>query len=99
MKNATATSHGRSRLLEADGVDEAGFKLEELTGAIAMESENYSTSEWENLLEYTAVPVTAPLLTLDSFARVFGPPGRNHLYKSAACGLLDRLFLATIKRP
>jgi hypothetical protein len=37
MKNATATSHGRSRLLEADGIDETGGELVELTGLMAME--------------------------------------------------------------
>jgi hypothetical protein len=37
MKNATATNHGRSRLLEADGIDETGGELVELTGLMAME--------------------------------------------------------------
>jgi hypothetical protein len=37
MKNATATSHGKSRLLEADGVDGIAAELAELTGLIAME--------------------------------------------------------------
>lgn len=51
MKNATATSHGRRRLLEAEGVDGIGGGLVALTGLMAMESKNYCTNESENLLE------------------------------------------------
>jgi len=37
MKNATATSHGKSLLLETDGAAGIGGELVELTGLIAME--------------------------------------------------------------
>lgn len=60
MKNATATSHGKSFLLEADGVDETGGELVELTGLMAMESKNYITNEWKDLLEYPATLQIAP---------------------------------------
>src|SRR5579863_6048207 len=58
MKNATATSHGNSRLLEADGAD--GSRViwpegEELDGLGGMESKNYFTNEYGNLLEYIAM--------------------------------------------
>jgi hypothetical protein len=52
MKNATATSHGRSFLLEADGAAGIGGELVELTGLMAMGSKNYSTNEWKDLLEF-----------------------------------------------
>jgi hypothetical protein len=45
MKNATATSHGRSRLLEADGPDGMGGELAESTEFLAMEWSYYSTNE------------------------------------------------------
>src|ERR1700722_19786035 len=61
MKNATATSHGRSRLLEADGVDETGGELVELTGLMAMESKNYFTNEWKDLLEFATPKQITPL--------------------------------------
>jgi hypothetical protein len=37
MKKATATSHGRSRLLELDGAGETEVELVGLTGLVAME--------------------------------------------------------------
>jgi hypothetical protein len=37
MKNATATSHGSSLLLETDGAEEAEGELVGLTGLVAME--------------------------------------------------------------
>jgi hypothetical protein len=37
IKNATATSHGKSRLPEADGADGSDGELLELAGLIAME--------------------------------------------------------------
>jgi hypothetical protein len=52
MKNATATSHGRSFLLEADGAVGIEGELVELTGLMAMESKNYSANEWKDLLEF-----------------------------------------------
>ena len=54
MKNATATSHGKSRLLEADGASGAEDDLPDLLdlgGLGGMESSNYSTSEPQDLLE------------------------------------------------
>jgi len=38
MKKATATSHGKSRLLEAEGVDETEGKLVEPAELVAMDS-------------------------------------------------------------
>lgn len=37
MKNATATSHGKSRLLEADGASGSEAELVGPTGVVAME--------------------------------------------------------------
>jgi hypothetical protein len=37
IKNATATSHGKSRLPEGDGADGSDGELLELAGLIAME--------------------------------------------------------------
>jgi hypothetical protein len=51
MKKATATSHGRRRLLEAEGGGGIGGGLVMVTGLKAMESKNYFTNESENLLE------------------------------------------------
>jgi len=50
MKNATATSHGRYLLLEADGSagNMGAFVL--WTGAVGMKSSNYFTNEPGNLL-------------------------------------------------
>src|ERR1700730_17925359 len=82
MKNATATSHGKRLLLEADGA--AGIEGErvELTGLMAMESKNYSTSEWKDLLEFarnSAKP--SARLVWTAAPGVGGRPARNHLYK------------------
>src|SRR5579863_453266 len=55
MKNATATSHGKSRLLEADGAaGSEGIWPEggDWDGLGGMESKNYFTNESGNLLEY-----------------------------------------------
>jgi hypothetical protein len=51
MKNATATSHGRSFLLEADGAAGIEGELAEPTGLMAMESKNYFTNELRNSLK------------------------------------------------
>jgi hypothetical protein len=51
MKNATATSHGRSFLLETDGPPGIEGELAELTGLMAMESKKYFTNELRNLLK------------------------------------------------
>jgi hypothetical protein len=51
MKNATATSHGRSFLLEADGAVGIEGELAELTRFMAMESKNYFTNELSDLLK------------------------------------------------
>jgi hypothetical protein len=48
MKNATATSHGKSRFAEADGADGSGgiwLDGEELDGLGGMDSKNYFTNE------------------------------------------------------
>ena len=58
MKNATATSHGKSRMAEADGTDGSERiwpEGEEWDGLGGMESKNYFTNECGNLLEYIAV--------------------------------------------
>jgi hypothetical protein len=52
MKNATATSHGKRLLLEADGAAGIEGELVELTGLMAMESKNYFTNEWKDLLVF-----------------------------------------------
>jgi hypothetical protein len=57
MKNATATSHGKSRLAEADGTaGSEGIWPEggEWDGLGGMESKNYFTNEYGNLPEYIA---------------------------------------------
>ena len=70
MKNATATSHGKSRLLEADGA--AGSEGvwpegEEVDGLDGMESKNYFTNEYGNLLKYIATPRIVPSIVLACF--------------------------------
>jgi hypothetical protein len=45
IKNATATSHGKSRLLEADGENGNEMPLMELTGPIAFAWRNYFVNE------------------------------------------------------
>ncbi|HEV3144735.1 MAG TPA: hypothetical protein VGZ47_12670 [Gemmataceae bacterium] len=60
MKNATATSHGKSLLLEGDGIDETGGDLMELMGLMAMESKNYFTNEWKDLLEFATLAQINP---------------------------------------
>src|SRR5580693_2687490 len=52
MKNATATSHGRSFLLEADGAAGIEGELVELTGFMAMEWSYYSTNEPKKILGF-----------------------------------------------
>src|ERR1700692_4794076 len=52
MKNATATSHGKRLLLEADGAAGIEGEMVELAGPMAMESKNYFTNEWKDLLEF-----------------------------------------------
>jgi hypothetical protein len=61
MKNATATNHGRSRLLEADGIDETGGELVELTGLMAMEWSYYFTNEPKIFLELNIPVQITPL--------------------------------------
>jgi hypothetical protein len=76
MKNATATSHGKSRLLEADGADGSGViwpESEELDGLGGMESKNYFTNEYGNLLEYIAMLRIVPSIVFDCFLRAFSP--------------------------
>jgi hypothetical protein len=98
MKNATATSHGKRLLLEADGAAGIEGELLELTG-LAMESKNYFTNECKDLLEFardSAKPSVRRLglLPLGRLVR----PTRNPLYKRTSRGLFLRPFLATIKR-
>jgi hypothetical protein len=71
MKNATATSHGNSRLLEAGGVDETWAEFVEVTGFGVMAPENYSTSESENLLGCGTTPIV-PSLPWTIFLLRFG---------------------------
>jgi hypothetical protein len=97
MKNATATSHGRSLLLEADGAVGIEDELVELTGLVAMGSKNYSTNKWKDLLE--SAGDSAKSLTWIAFAGRLVRPTGNHLHKGARPDLSLRLFLATIKRP
>lgn len=56
IKNATATSQGRSRLLESDGAAGSGGELVELTGLGDMEWSNYFTNESEILLALENLP-------------------------------------------
>jgi hypothetical protein len=74
MKNATATSHGKSRLLEADGADGIEAELAGLTGLIAMELNYDFTNEWKDLLEFARKSANRPSLTLDCFREAIGPP-------------------------
>jgi hypothetical protein len=60
MKNATATSHGKRLLLEADGAAGIEGELVELTGLMAMESKNYFTNEWKDLLEFATLAQINP---------------------------------------
>jgi hypothetical protein len=48
IKNATATSHGKSRLLEADGENGNEMPLMELTRRIAIAWRNYFANELAN---------------------------------------------------
>ena len=50
IKNATATSQGKSRLPAVEGVEETWGELGEMTGLVAMESENHCTNESKDLL-------------------------------------------------
>jgi hypothetical protein len=50
IKNATATNHGKSRLLEADGAEGSEGALMELTGLIGFAWRNHFTNESGNLL-------------------------------------------------
>jgi hypothetical protein len=76
MKNATATSHGNSRLAEADGAAGSegiwpeGGEWDELYG---MELKNYFTNEYGNLLEYIATLRIVPSIVLHCFLWVFSP--------------------------
>src|SRR5580704_16914697 len=99
MKNATATSHGKSFLLEADGAAGIEGELAELTGLMAMESKNHLTDESRNLLKGAVTPQIRPLLVWTGFAGRLVPTAGNQLYKSAPRGLSFRSFLATMKRP
>ena|SRR5208282_6465278 len=84
MKNATATSHGKSRLLEADGdgADGTEAELVGLTGLVAMESSYHSTSEPENLPACAAARRKLHPCPGVAFARHLVPPALNHLYKT-----------------
>ena len=56
IKNATATNHGSSRLLEADGSAGMGGEVVELIELMAMESNNYFTNEPKLFLEFATPP-------------------------------------------
>jgi hypothetical protein len=96
MKNAKATSHGRSRLLEAEGVEGTGADVGAVTGLLAMESKNYFTNESENLLEDARTVATVLSLAWIAFRGPLVRCGRNQLYKDDARGRFVRAFLATI---
>ena len=49
IKNATATSHGNSRLLEADSADGIEGELAGSTGFVDMAWKHYFTNESDNL--------------------------------------------------
>jgi hypothetical protein len=75
MKNATATSQGNSRLLEAVGADGTEGDLPELVnldGLGGMESSNHSTSEPQDLLEATVTMQILSSFPFDSFRSGFG---------------------------
>jgi hypothetical protein len=65
MKNATATSHGRSRLLEVDGPDGIGGKLEELAELVAMKWNNYCTNELKNFLDFAGQTQITPFIAFE----------------------------------
>jgi hypothetical protein len=101
MKNATATSHGKSRRLDALGAGPSGSVClvgVELVGLGGIESNNYFTNESRKLLECAASPF---LLSI----RMAGSNGFllallvYHLYKNGVLAASACLFLATIKRP
>ena len=56
IKNATATSHGKRRLLEADGEDGNEGALMELTGLIGFARCNYFTNKSGKLLALANFP-------------------------------------------
>lgn len=67
MKNATATSHGRSRLLEADGPDGIDGELVGLMEYVAMEWNNYFTNEPKIFLGFATL---AQITLFYAFERV-----------------------------
>ena len=62
MKNATATSQGRSRLLEADCPDGIDGEVLELIGLMAMEWNNYFTNELTIFLEFAMPAQSIPFI-------------------------------------
>jgi len=101
MKNATATSHGKRRLLEAVGAFDAEGDLPDLLdldGPRGMESSHHSTSEPQDLLEGTATMQIFPHSHSIPFEGPLVRSARNHLCKRAPQSLPLRSFLATIKR-
>jgi hypothetical protein len=74
IKKATATNHGRSRLLEADGTAGIEGELVDLTELVAMEWNNHFTSDSRNLLLCRAAAQFVSLFILDYFRWAFGPP-------------------------
>src|ERR1700722_7418263 len=73
MKNPTATSHGKSLLLEAEGAAGMEGGLAERTGLMAMESRNYFTNESKDLLEF-ARDGAEPFAGFGLLSRSAGPP-------------------------
>jgi hypothetical protein len=77
MKKATATSHGKRRLLEAVGAAGTEGDLPELVdlgGLGGMESSHHSTSEPQDLLEGTTTMQILLSFPFDYFCRAFGSP-------------------------
>src|SRR5580700_3715517 len=97
MKNATATSHGRSFLLETGGAAGIEGELVELTGLMAM---GQTITVLTNGKICSHSPTTTPnrphLFTSAWRSAGLVRPIGNHLHKGARPDPFLRLFLATI---
>src|SRR5258708_5856284 len=65
MKNATATSHGRSRMPETDGPDKIGGELVDLMEFVAMEWNNYFTNELKSFLDFAGQTQITPFIAFE----------------------------------
>jgi hypothetical protein len=99
IKNATATSHGKSRLLEADGASDAEAEFVGSTGVLPIARDNYSTNESQYLLATVGQTFSlSSSLSPSPSPRHFIRLANNHLYKTPSLALFLPAFLATIKR-